>query len=104
MKRLIMFAVACGFVLLAGYGAWRISKRPEYLIRYGTPEEQVWAVRQFGLAGELAPALRALDSPVPSVRHAAIAALEGLRALVARKALLKLARRRLRPNRSLART
>lgn len=79
MKRRVLLAALCAFGLLAGYAGWRISKRPEFLIRFGTPEQQVWAVRQFGLAGKSGPALKALASPVPSVRHAAIAALEGPR-------------------------
>jgi hypothetical protein len=92
MKRRVLLAALCAFGLLAGYAGWRISKRPEFLIRFGTPEQQVWAVRQFGLAGKSGPALKALASPVPSVRHAAIAALEGLAHAHTRDLLLAVAR------------
>jgi hypothetical protein len=88
MKRRLLL-VACAAALVAGYAAWRVSKRPEFCIRFGSPEKQVWALRQFGQRGAPREPLRALNSPVPSVRHAAIAALEDIASPNTRDSLIQ---------------
>ena len=87
-KRVILALLSLTVLGIGAWGLQRLRKHPSYLLRYGTPEEQVWAVKQLGLAGKQQAVLAALESSSTSVRQAAIATLELLADPGSRPALL----------------